>query len=395
MACTLDLEPVVRKPVQQRNNILSVGAEFGRRDTQLLGEQLSVWAAENRLDHSPLAFAQAVGDVELATVLSGLPPGPYGHSNGLTDGEACRADVAEHPAVSECSACMDVQVLCHVPEWILAKAAATGLSGAGGIATALQPVTVDGCGCTTCAGSVTSWVAEQVVAQGKCAGEVCCPLCDASLPHHEVLRFADAEVAARYERQTLEQCVSGIDGWVWCPKCPAGGFADHLLKGTTTCKAVECSACKFRFCLECRQDAAHHTGLAASISDGSVGGGSGSASTGEGMGAGGGGGTGADGSGSSGIWIETAQTLRWTGVWKSCQDAAVNQQEVLSIEWLAANSKACPSCHANIQHFSGCSHMTCRQCKHQFCWICLQKYSPGQYTFQLAGKCPCPKPPSG
>lgn len=40
-------------------------------------------------------------------------------------------------------------------------------------------------------------------------------------------------------------------------------------------------------------------------------------------------------------------------------------------QYLAANSKACPGCKRPIEKNQGCNHMTCSQCKHEFCWLCL------------------------
>lgn len=40
-------------------------------------------------------------------------------------------------------------------------------------------------------------------------------------------------------------------------------------------------------------------------------------------------------------------------------------------EWLLQNTRPCPNCRANIQKNGGCNHMTCRACRHEFCWYHL------------------------
>jgi hypothetical protein len=43
-------------------------------------------------------------------------------------------------------------------------------------------------------------------------------------------------------------------------------------------------------------------------------------------------------------------------------------------KWLEFFAKQCPKCQWNIQKNEGCDHMTCRYCKHEFCWECLVDY---------------------
>jgi ariadne-1 len=38
--------------------------------------------------------------------------------------------------------------------------------------------------------------------------------------------------------------------------------------------------------------------------------------------------------------------------------------------WKSENTRPCPGCHKAIEKNEGCNHMTCSQCKHQFCWKC-------------------------
>lgn len=56
--------------------------------------------------------------------------------------------------------------------------------------------------------------------------------------------------------------------------------------------------------------------------------------------------------------------LKWEGSLSKIQDK-------LYEGWIAQNAKKCPKCQVVIQKNQGCMHMTCRQCRHEFCWLCL------------------------
>ncbi len=46
------------------------------------------------------------------------------------------------------------------------------------------------------------------------------------------------------------------------------------------------------------------------------------------------------------------------------------KEEAANEEWLQKNTKACPQCKAPVEKNGGCNHMTCNQCRHEFCWTC-------------------------
>lgn len=52
-------------------------------------------------------------------------------------------------------------------------------------------------------------------------------------------------------------------------------------------------------------------------------------------------------------------------VWK---EKCRNESETAN--WILANTKPCPKCRSRIEKNQGCNHMTCQNCKHEFCWIC-------------------------
>ncbi|EJD52338.1 hypothetical protein AURDEDRAFT_111086 [Auricularia subglabra TFB-10046 SS5] len=43
--------------------------------------------------------------------------------------------------------------------------------------------------------------------------------------------------------------------------------------------------------------------------------------------------------------------------------------------WIKSNTKECSKCQSTIEKNGGCNHMTCRKCKHEFCWVCMGPWS--------------------
>ncbi|KAG2501662.1 hypothetical protein HYH03_000165 [Edaphochlamys debaryana] len=47
-----------------------------------------------------------------------------------------------------------------------------------------------------------------------------------------------------------------------------------------------------------------------------------------------------------------------------------NSAESENMNWILANTKPCPKCSRPIEKHQGCMHMTCSQCRFEFCWLC-------------------------
>lgn len=63
-------------------------------------------------------------------------------------------------------------------------------------------------------------------------------------------------------------------------------------------------------------------------------------------------------------------TCAITTAWlKKCRDDSE------TANWIHANTQECPKCHSTIEKNGGCNHMTCKQCRNEFCWVCMGSWS--------------------
>ncbi|KAL9541663.1 hypothetical protein MBANPS3_008996 [Mucor bainieri] len=69
------------------------------------------------------------------------------------------------------------------------------------------------------------------------------------------------------------------------------------------------------------------------------------------------------------------------------------EEDSATATWISSHTKDCPKCQSPIEKNGGCNHMWCKQCKHEFCWVCLgdwkthsgQAYNCNRYTEDTAG----------
>lgn len=188
-----------------------------------------------------------------------------------------------------------------------------------------------GCGHRYCEECWTNYLKERILSPGNlesvcshCMGKECmCPV-----PESVFARFVrDPKLVKRYAEQSLRHFVSVEPHYKWCPYpgCNAVVRVDTL----SITDPVTCSFCGNTYCFHCSDPEIgdHRPCLC-------------------------------------------EQMRKW-------KEKATNESE--NINWLTANTKRCPKCHAAIEKNGGCMHMTCNKqsggCGYEFCWMCRGPWS--------------------
>jgi len=122
----------------------------------------------------------------------------------------------------------------------------------------------------------------------------------------------------KYVRFLTKSFVEDSDGHVkWCPRPNCGNAINaDMIRGTV----VRCS-CGYRFCFSCHREAHAPSSC--------------------------------------------EQVKNWE---IKCKDDSE------TLNWKYANTKDCPKCSTAVEKNGGCNHMTCRQCKYEWCWICMRPW---------------------
>ncbi|CAL1403748.1 unnamed protein product [Linum trigynum] len=142
--------------------------------------------------------------------------------------------------------------------------------------------------------------------------------------------ISDRRYAEKYARLLRRSYIEGKSGHKWCP-APDCETAVKFEVGEKSNYDVVCD-CSHEFCWNCSEDA-HRP-------------------------------------------LDCATVLRW--IRKNSSDSE-------NVNWVLANTKACPKCRHPIEKNQGCNHMVCK-CRHHFCWMCLGDWkkhgqgSGGYYT---------------
>jgi len=163
------------------------------------------------------------------------------------------------------------------------------------------------------------------------------PGCEKRVSTEMILRsLGDAEKVEKYRKYELEHFVESNQS---IKHCPAAG-CDHFLilenkDGLSPDQIQSCEcACGKEFCWNCQED--EHIP----------------------------------------VRCETAKS--WV---------AKNSSESENQNWILTFTKPCPKCSRPIEKNQGCMHMTCSQCRHDFCWMCLDPW--GKHGERTGGYYSC------
>lgn len=65
--------------------------------------------------------------------------------------------------------------------------------------------------------------------------------------------------------------------------------------------------------------------------------------------------------------------------WHTGKECTSWKQVQIWASSVGADVNSCPKCTCVIERTAGCNHMTCKACKHEFCWLCGANYHAGHF----------------
>jgi hypothetical protein len=169
----------------------------------------------------------------------------------------------------------------------------------------------------TCTDCLQSWMASEI--DGKGASGIICPECPEKLSALDVERAASPETYKTYDTLLLREALGSDADFAWClsPSCGSGQINE------ANNNFMDCASCGYKQCLKHRIP--WHKG-------------------------------------------ETCEQYEYRTSGQQAKD-----EEEKTNKMIDEVSRKCPgkNCGWRIQKTEGCDHMTCRKCRHQFCYLCL------------------------
>jgi len=176
--------------------------------------------------------------------------------------------------------------------------------------------------------------------EGKVLDITCpAPGCATIVEYHQVQAVVTREIFSKFEEFTFIASLNADPSVKWCPKPGCG----NAIIGDPENPRCQCTNpdCKYEFCFLCSEP-----------------------------------------------WHADATCEQYQH-WKQ-ENGLVDQKFT---HWAKKNTKKCPQCKTIIEKMAGCNHMTCSNCKFEFCWLCGGKYSSNHFdVFNVLG---CPGMQSG
>ena len=170
---------------------------------------------------------------------------------------------------------------------------------------------------TTCDDCLQTWMASEFETKG-CDG-IKCPECPQTLEYNDVQAAASAETFEAYDKLATRLALGNLEEFGWCLQsgCNSGQF--NVESGNY----MDCVNCHYKQCL--KHKVPWHTS-------------------------------------------ETCDQYDYRTSGQKARDEESKTQAMLD-----SISKKCPGlgCNWRIQKIDGCDHMTCKRCKHEFCWQCM------------------------
>ncbi|KAH5315555.1 hypothetical protein HBI24_016430 [Parastagonospora nodorum] len=171
----------------------------------------------------------------------------------------------------------------------------------------------------TCTHCLQTWIESEF--KSKMWNEVNCPTCRARLQFNDVKDFAPRNVFVRYSKLHTKAIYDKIPNWRWCVArgCKSGQIHDD-------------TDSRFRYKKCKRSHCAVHL-----------------------------------------VRWHTKETCR---EYEYRTNTGIRQQEELaSYSLITRTTKVCPGCTRSIEQSYRCDHMTCSECRTEFCWVCLASYA--------------------
>ncbi|ORZ02979.1 hypothetical protein BCR43DRAFT_429492 [Syncephalastrum racemosum] len=181
------------------------------------------------------------------------------------------------------------------------------------------------CGHRFCMTCYVHYLRQKIRDEGE-SRRIECPQdkCNVIVDEKTVERLVDADTNRRYRELLNRTFVDDNDFLRWCP-APDCEYAIECHIPSTSLTSivptVQCH-CSYKFCFGCGI-ADHQPAICAVVK-------------------------------------------RWL---KKCEDDSE------TANWISAHTKECPKCQSTIEKNGGCNHMTCRKCRHEFCWVCMGPWS--------------------